>query len=415
MNSLVRTNTIAATEEPVTLAAMKNWLKVPASVVNDDADITDLISEARMQAELLSNCALVRSTFVQYLDHFPAWGGREFDYYGSNPGGGSGSGGYGGIGYDRHQKWHGEITVKRPPLVSVKGIVFIGTDGRPYTLNPGQDFVVDIASKPGRIRPVPYTIWPLTLHVPAAIAISFTAGYAPNSDSVSGATTAEPETETESINPSWQPSIATKQYSYLIDPNSNVEVQMNAGTPSTASGDNPPAWPTAIGGTVSDGGCLWQNCGPIRGFWAPGVPYSGLNAYVINDFNSNLQLLNVASLISQNIVPYSSQVVGMEPLPWSQTVGGLTTDNGLTGAWRCLGAYNALGDTGLALPNSPEQQAAVTIDLTLPKTVNRFVKALVTHWYYNREPVVGGSVNKVPQHLEEMLGEVTIYDYCPTP
>jgi hypothetical protein len=229
MNSLVRTNTIAATEEPVTLAAMKNWLKVPASVVNDDADITDLISEARMQAELLSNCALVRSTFVQYLDHFPAWGGREFDYYGSNPGGGSGSGGYGGIGYDRHQKWHGEITVKRPPLVSVKGIVFIGTDGRPYTLNPGQDFVVDIASKPGRIRPVPYTIWPLTLHVPAAIAISFTAGYAPNSDSVSGATTAEPETETESINPSWQPSIATKQYSYLIDPNSNVEVQMNCG------------------------------------------------------------------------------------------------------------------------------------------------------------------------------------------
>jgi hypothetical protein len=145
------------------------------------------------------------------------------------------------------------------------------------------------------------------------------------------------------------------------------------------------------------------------------VTYTGQNAYVLNDFNSNLQLLNVASLISENIPPYSAQVVGMEPLPWSQTVGGLTTDNGLAGAWRCLGPYTALGDTGLALPNSPEQQAAVTIDLTLPKVVNRFVKALVTHWYYNREPVVAGSANKVPWDLEEMLGSVTIYDYCPTP
>jgi hypothetical protein len=412
MNSIVRTATLSA--EPVTLAAMKNWLRVPPSVVNDDPDITDLITEAREQAELLTNCALVRSTFVQTLDHFPGWGAREFDYYGSS-GAGSGSGGYGGIGYDRHHRWHGEITVKRPPLVSVQAITFIGTDGRPYTLNPGQDFVVDIASQPGRIRPIPYTIWPLTLHVPAAISIPFTAGYAPNSDSVSAGTIAEPETLTEAINPSWQPGVATPQYSYLIDANGNVEVQINAGSPLTASGDNPPAWP-AVGQTVSDGlECLWLNCGPVRGTWAPGTPYAGESAWVVLDFNSNLQLLNVASLISQTIAPYSAQVVGTEPLPWSQAVGALTEDNGIAGAWRCLGPYNALGDTGLALPNSPEQQAAVTVDLTLPKVVSRFIKALVTHWYYNREGVTQGSVTKVPLHLEDMLGSVTIHDFAPTP
>jgi hypothetical protein len=413
MNSLVRTNVISASAEPVTLAAMKNWLRVAPSVFNDDEDITDLITEARIQAELLTNCALVRSTFVQYLDHFPGWGSREFDYYGSNAGSGYGGSGNGGIGYDRHQRWHGEITVKRPPLISVQGITFIGTDGRPYTLNPGQDFVVDVACQPARIRPIPYTIWPLTLHVPAAIAIAFTAGYAPNSDSASGANITEPETKTQAINnPSWQPTVAKPEYSFLVDPNGNIEMQSNAGSPVT--GATQPVWP-AIGATIADGACLWQNCGPLRGFWSPGTTYAGLKQYVILDFNSNLQLLNVTALVSQAIVPYSAQVVGMEPLPWSATLGGLTADNGIAGAWICLGPYTALGDTGLALPNSPEQQAAVTVDWTLPKTVNRFVKALVTHWYYNREPVVSGSANKVPFHLEEMLGGVTIYDYAPTP
>jgi hypothetical protein len=411
MNSIVRTATLSA--EPVTLSAMKNWLRVAATEVNDDPDITDLITEARTQAELLSNCALVRSQFVQYLDHFPGWHAREY-FVGTNGGGYGASGGQSGMGYDKHGRWHGEITVKRPPLVSVQPITFIGTDGRPYTLNPGQDFVVDAASKPGRIRPIPYTIWPLTLHVPAAIAIPFTAGYAPNADSVSASTIAEPETLTQAENPSWQPGVATPQYSYQLDSNANVEVQMNAGSPATASGDNLPAWPT-IGQTVVDGGCLWLNCGPIRGFWAPGTPYAGFNSWVILDFNSNLQLLNVSSLISQTIAPYSLQVVGMEPLPWSGTVGGLTEDNGQAGAWICLGAYTALGDTGLAQPNSPEQQAAVIVDLTLPKVVTRFIKALVTHWYYNREPVTQGSTSKVPLHLEDMLGEVTIHDFAPTP
>ena len=408
MNSIVRTATLSS--EPVTLTAMKNWLKVAPNVVNDDIEITDLINEARVQAELITNCALVRSTFVQYLDHFPTWGARELGSSWTT----AGSHGWSGLGFDRHHRWHGEIKVKRPPLVSVQGITFIGTDGRPYTQNPGQDFIVDITSQPGRIRPIPYTIWPLTLHVPAAIAISFTAGYAPNSDSVSAGTIAEPETLTEAIAPSWQPNVATPQYSYLIDVNGNVEVQTNAGSPVTASGDNPPSWP-APGQTVPDGGCLWQNCGPIRGFWAPGVPYAGLQSWVILDFNSNLQLLNVPSLISQNIGPYSVQLVGVEPIPWATTLGGLTTDNGIAGAWICLGPYAALGDTGLAAPNSPEQQAAVTVDWTLPRTVSRFVKAFVMHHYYNREPYTQGSVNRVPDHMAELLGEVTIHDYTPTP
>jgi hypothetical protein len=404
MNSVVRTSIISA--EPIALAAMKNWLRVPSSVTADDADITDLITEAREHCELLTNAALVRSTFVQYLDHFPGSGLREGNYY--NPGGISHSG-HDGMGTDRHHRWHNEIKVKRPPLVSVQSIWYIGTDGRPYTLNPGQDFIVDVAGPIGRIRPIPYTLWPLTMHVQAAIAIRLTAGYAPNSDNA-GSAIAEPETLTEAVNPSWQPDQTFAQYSYQIDANGNVEVQINAGTPATGSAV--PAWP-AVGQTVVDGGCLWQNYGPIAGFWTPGTNFA--SPCVIFDFNSNLQLLNVSSLVSQTIPSSSLQSVGAPPLPWSTSVGGLTPDNGVAAAWRCLGPYNSLGNSGLVPSNSPEQQAAVVIDLTLPKVVTRAMKALVSHWYFNREPVAAGTLAKVPLHVEDMLGSVTVHDFAPTP
>lgn len=411
MNSLVRTSIISA--EPVSLVAMKNYLRVPAGVTNDDTDIGDLITEARIHAELLSNCALVRSSFVQYLDHFPGWGSREREYLG---GPGSNDGSWGGYGMNRHGRWYGEIKIKRPPLVSVQSIWFIGTDGRPYTLNPGQDFIVDCASQPGRIRPIPYTVWPLTLHVPAAVAIRFTAGYAPNSDGIAAGQTAiaEPETETSSLAPTWQPAVSVLQYAYQVDLNNSIWIE--TANPGGVTGSSRPAFEgAAVGATLVDNTASWLNVGPIRGFWTPGTLYSGDQQYVILDFNSNLQLLNVASLISQTIAPYSLQVVGMEPVPWSTTLGGLTTDNGITGAWCCLGQYTALGDSGLALPNSPEQQAATIVDWTLPKTVCRFIKVLGNHWYVNREPVARGSVSKVPLHMEDMLGCVTIDDFAPTP
>jgi len=417
MNSLVRTQTIIS--EPVSLAAMKNWLKLPATQTADDGDILDLISEARIQCELLTNCALVRSTFVQYLDHFPGHGREGEGFGGAGAGYGGGYGGYSGgvssTGYNRHHRKSSEIKVKRPPLVSVKSIWFIGTDGRPYTLNPGQDFIVDIASQLGRIQPIPYTPWPLTLDVEAAVAIRFTAGYAPNSDGTAAGQTAisEPETQTSANNPTWQPTQTFAQYAYQVDLNGNIWIQTNS---TGVTGSSRPAFEAgAIGAVIADNTVSWMNVGPIRGFWTPGTQYAGQQAWVVLDFNSNLQLLNVGSLISQPIPPYSLQVVGTSPLPWSQTLGGLTADNGVATAWRCLGLYTALGDTGLTVQNSPEQQAAVLVDYTLPKTVTRAIKFLVWHWYYNREPVTQGGVQEVPMTIRDLLGGVTIEDYSPTP
>jgi hypothetical protein len=409
MNSLVRTAVIGP--ELVTLTDMKNWLRVPLTVTNDDLKITSLIKAARMQAELITNCALVRSQFVQYLDHFPGWADREFGYYGTT--GMSEGTGAGGMGYNRHHRHYGEIKLKRPPGISVQSLLYIGTDGRPYTLNPGQDFIVDVAAQPARIRPIPYTIWPLTLHVPAAIAIAFTAGYGPNSDAVPGSAITEPETLTEALEPNWQPTTVYAQYAFQTDNNENIWIETAAVSGTTGS-VRPNFEAQPIGGTIAgDGTANWLNCGPLRGFWTPDTNYAG--AWVVLDFNSNLQLLNVASLTSQTIGPVSLQIVGVSPLPWSATLGGLTADNGIANAWRCLGNYRALGNTGLSIPNSPEQQAAFLVDWTLPETITIAVQALVEHWYYNREPVSQGATSKVPMHVEDMLSGVTIQDFAPTP
>lgn len=402
MSSVVRTATIGT--EPVDLATMKNILKTPPQVTTDDAYISGLIRAARQIAETITEAVLVRSTFVQYHDHFPTSRVRDRGY----------SNGMVGHPMENGFRRHGEITLRKTPLISVEKLIFIGTDGLEYTLNAGQDFVVDPARQPGRIRPIPFTIWPLTLHTPNAIAVHFTAGYAPNTEGIAGGQVAiaEPETKTPTLNQAWRPTTVQPQYSFLIDPTGNVEVQITAGTPSTGAAPNPPTWP-AIGATVADGGCTWQNFGPIRGFWAPAAAFAG--NCVIVDYNNNLQLLIVPALISQPAPPQQAidgevGINGSQQPPWSRIVGGTTLDNAIT-AWRCLGTYNPLGNQLLSVPQSPEQQAAYVIDRTLPDTVWVAITQLVTHWYFNREPVAPGSVSTVPLHVEALLATVSVPDY----
>jgi hypothetical protein len=54
----------------------------------------------------------------------------------------------------------------------------ITTDGLLQTLAP-PGYLIDIASEPGRIVPAFNTRWPTTQHIIDAVAVEFTAGYAP--------------------------------------------------------------------------------------------------------------------------------------------------------------------------------------------------------------------------------------------
>lgn len=192
MSALIRA--AIPTPEPVLLAAMKNILKINSTT--DDAFINQLIQSAREYAETITERALVRTTYTQYLDHFPLWRTREFGSYQAGLMHSS----------EHFHHRHGEIKIKRPPLISVQKVVYIDTTGNPQQLNPGTDFVVDPATEPGRIRPIPYTVWPLTMHTENAVAIFFTAGYA-------AAGTSEPETE----QPPSEPTPPEQEGSYIVD------------------------------------------------------------------------------------------------------------------------------------------------------------------------------------------------------
>ena len=63
--------TVAPTEEPVTLAVAKNYLK--QTTTTDDALITSMIKAARQAAEKEASKAFVTQTFAMYLDTFPSY------------------------------------------------------------------------------------------------------------------------------------------------------------------------------------------------------------------------------------------------------------------------------------------------------------------------------------------------------
>lgn len=146
--------------------------------------------------------------------------------------------------------------------------------------------------------------------------------------------------------PRWVSMAQYPQYSYVIDPIGNVELQIQQFGPSSStpiSGATEPIWPT-FGNTVSDGTTLWKNVGPILGPWQPNTLYPTLAAVtdpngflevaqagaatyppwlantfysagaIILDTNGNLQRLT------------SSGTSGPSTPSWNPSLGGQTTD-----------------------------------------------------------------------------------------
>jgi len=71
----------------------------------------------------------------------------------------------------------GIIELPKPPLVSVSSVKYIDRDGVLQTMDPA-DYVVDVASEPGRIYPAYGTIWPTVRGEPGAVRVEYVAGYA---------------------------------------------------------------------------------------------------------------------------------------------------------------------------------------------------------------------------------------------
>lgn len=131
------------TEEPITLAEAKTYLRV--DITDDDALIDALITSAREYCESVTGRALGTEKWELALEDFPS----DRDY----------------------------IELPRPPLQSVDSLVYRNSKGETFSIDPA-NVIYDYDSEPGRIVLAYNRYWPIYIPFPArAVSIAFTAGY----------------------------------------------------------------------------------------------------------------------------------------------------------------------------------------------------------------------------------------------
>ncbi|TAL39639.1 MAG: hypothetical protein EPN97_02120 [Alphaproteobacteria bacterium] len=126
--------------EPLTLDEAKLHLRVTSTV--DDALITSLIVTARQMCESFTGLALIERDYSLYLD---AWDKQE-------------------------------ITLPRPPLVSVGLVNIYDADGNPAAFD-ASNYTVSVAGMPGRIALNDGISPPQPGRLSDGIEIQFTAGF----------------------------------------------------------------------------------------------------------------------------------------------------------------------------------------------------------------------------------------------
>lgn len=163
------------TSEPVSLAEMKTFLKVPTTLTDDDTMITGLIQAAREFAESITARALAQRSFAMVLDSHPYYTDTIQSQLSYPPS-------YYSLPRYSTTLWNYSqmIKVPYPPLKSIDSMRYIKPDGTAAVLNQDLDFIVDRLCEPARIFPIPGSFWPADQYVANSVEIFFTAGYDPS-------------------------------------------------------------------------------------------------------------------------------------------------------------------------------------------------------------------------------------------
>lgn len=159
----------APQEEPVSLAVAKTHLRLTSDDTTQDALIQGLITSAREQAEAATNRKFITQTWKLTLDTFP-YAGRQSPAYWLN--------------LPPLQEYTvyafrsdtDAIRVPFPPLQSVTSIKYYDPSGEQQTIDSSL-YIVDTASEPARIVPVPNYTWPTPQYRINAVEVVFDAGY----------------------------------------------------------------------------------------------------------------------------------------------------------------------------------------------------------------------------------------------
>ena len=161
--------------EPLSLAQVKQRLRLPASFTADDSDLKLMIQAARECGENCTGRSLAQRTFAMVLDAHPYYTDTVGSQQAYPPS-------YYSLPRYSTTLWNYSQAIKLPfaPVVSVESMVSINPDGSARTMNQDTDFILDRISEPARIFPMPGTFWPADLYVANALQVNFTAGYDPD-------------------------------------------------------------------------------------------------------------------------------------------------------------------------------------------------------------------------------------------
>jgi hypothetical protein len=152
--------------EPVTVTQLKNHLRIPSTVTNEDTTVLPmLITSARSLFEAWTGRGFVTQTYTLTLDDWANW--RNYWQY------------YSAVGIFPSSfavdNWLTKpLLMPVNPVQSVNSITYIDTNGNTQTL-PTNEYVVDSTREPARLMLLNFPS--LDYDTLPRIQISFTAGY----------------------------------------------------------------------------------------------------------------------------------------------------------------------------------------------------------------------------------------------
>ncbi len=182
---------------------------------------------------------------------------------------------------------------------------------------------------------------------------------------------------------------------------------------------------------ISSQDSQWHQLLPAAFPWQASTEYE-LEDEVI-DTNGNLQEVTAVNTSQEGEDGTFSS--GSAAPAWNVTVGATTTDGPLT--WTNQGTapagdfiYDADSEPPRLFPKAGQFWPSVLYvpnavqvhyiagygndGKAVPQAIKMAIMQLVAHWYNNREPVVAGSISKLPNHVEALLWTYRVLDLAPT-
>lgn len=157
--------------EPVSLAEVKQYLRLDLSDASQDDVLAGLIVAARSWAETYTARRFITQTWQLGMDFFPGY--IDLKLSGSKVSSPFVSGSNAvlvGIRY--------AIVLPFPPIQSIVSFTYLNANGTTTVMDPATDYVTDMASNPARLTPIFGQMWPVARVVVNAVQVQFSCGYA---------------------------------------------------------------------------------------------------------------------------------------------------------------------------------------------------------------------------------------------